>query len=161
VKHPPSVLRSAGLLMFKRAEDGLRLLLAHPGGPFWAKKDLGAWSIQKGEYRSDETPLAAAIREFIEEMGATPAGDFLPLGELVQPSRKTVTAFALEGDFDTGRHVSNVFELEWPPRSGRRQAFPEVDRAEWFDVPSARRKILPGQAPFIDRLLARIGEQAA
>ena len=152
--------RSAGMLAVSRKRvDELRLLLVHPGGPFWAKKDDGAWSIPKGEYDEGEDPLAVARREFEEELGSpTPAGEVIELGELVQPSRKLITAFAVAGDFDTSRLRSNLFELEWPPRSGRMQSFPEVDRAEWFTPDEARAKILPGQRPFIDRLLERLGE---
>jgi predicted NUDIX family NTP pyrophosphohydrolase len=149
--------RSAGILMYRRPGTGLEVLLVHPGGPFWAKKDLGAWSIPKGEYAADEEPLAVAAREFEEETGARPRGDFLPLGEVVQPGRKAVAAWAVEGDFDVATLKSNLFELEWPPRSGRRVSFPEVDRAEWFSIPDARRKILPGQTPFLDRLSAALG----
>jgi predicted NUDIX family NTP pyrophosphohydrolase len=151
--------RSAGILLYRGRGDALRLLLVHPGGPFWAKKDEGAWSIPKGEYDEGEDPLAVARREFEEELGSpTPAGDIIDLGELVQPSRKLITAFAVAGDFDTSRLRSNLFELEWPPRSGRMQSFPEVDRAEWFTPDEARAKILPGQRPFIDCLLERLGE---
>ena len=149
--------RSAGLLMYRRAGAGVEVLLVHPGGPFWAKKDLGAWSIPKGEYAAGEEPLAVAMREFEEETGARPRGDFLPLGESVQPSRKIVTAWAVEGDFDVGALKSNLFELEWPPKSGRRTSFPEVDRAEWFPIEAARKKILPGQSAFLDRLLSALG----
>jgi predicted NUDIX family NTP pyrophosphohydrolase len=145
--------RSAGILMYKRAPEQ-RLLLVHPGGPFWAKKDLGAWSIPKGEYEAGEDPLAVAKREFCEELGTEPLGHFRELGELVQPSRKVITAWAVEGDFDPRHLRSNTFELEWPPKSGRKQSFPEVDRAEWFSPTQARPKILGGQSPFIDRLLA-------
>jgi predicted NUDIX family NTP pyrophosphohydrolase len=149
--------RSAGILMYRRPGPGLEVLLVHPGGPLWAKKDLGAWSIPKGEYAADEEPLAVAEREFEEETGARPRGDFLPLGEVVQPGRKAVIAWAVEGNFDVAALKSNLFELEWPPRSGRRASFPEVDRAEWFSISDARRKILPGQAPFLDRLSAALG----
>lgn len=138
--------------MYKRTPEGVRVLLVHPGGPFWAKKDLGAWSIPKGEYAAGEEPLAAAIREFAEETGARAGGAFHPLGELKQPGGKLVVAYALEGEFDVGALASNAFEMEWPPRSGRRQSFPEVDRAEWFALAEARDKILPGQRAFIDRL---------
>jgi len=143
--------------MYRRAGAGVEVLLVHPGGPFWAKKDLGAWSIPKGEYAAGEEPLAVAMREFEEETGARPRGDFLPLGESVQPSRKIVTAWAVEGDFDVGALKSNLFELEWPPKSGRRTSFPEVDRAEWFSIEHARKKILPGQSAFLDRLLSALG----
>jgi predicted NUDIX family NTP pyrophosphohydrolase len=137
--------------MYKRAEL-VRVLLVHPGGPLWAKRDLGAWSIPKGEYGEDEDPLAAAIREFAEETGARPHGAFHPLGELKQAGGKLVTAYALEGEFDVGAFRSNLFEMEWPPRSGRRRSFPEVDRAEWFPLADARAKILAAQRPFLDRL---------
>ena len=151
--------RSAGILLYRGRGEELNLLLVHPGGPFWAKKDEGAWSIPKGEYDEGEDPLAVARREFEEELGSpAPPGDIIDLGELVQPSRKLITAFAVAGDFDTSRLRSNLFELEWPPRSGRMQSFPEVDRAEWFTLEEARAKILPGQRPFIDRLLERLGE---
>ena len=154
--------RSAGILLFRGRGAELRLLLVHPGGPFWAKKDLGAWSIPKGEYEEGEVPLAVARREFEEELGEpAPAGDAIELGELVQPSRKVITAFAIEGDFDPSGLKSNLFELEWPPKSGRLQSFPEVDRAQWFTLDEAREKILPGQRPFIDRLLERLGQQSA
>jgi predicted NUDIX family NTP pyrophosphohydrolase len=143
--------------MYRRRGPGVEVLLVHPGGPFWAKKDLGAWSIPKGEYAAGEEPLAVAMREFEEETGARPSGDFLPLGESVQPGRKIVTAWAVEGDFDVGALKSNLFELEWPPKSGRRTSFPEVDRAEWFSIEDARKKILPGQSAFLDRLLSALG----
>jgi predicted NUDIX family NTP pyrophosphohydrolase len=149
--------RSAGILMYRRAGPSVEVLLVHPGGPFWAKKDLGAWSIPKGEYSEPEEPRAVALREFEEETGVRPTGHLLPLGELVQPSRKLVSAWAAEGDFDVGALKSNTFELEWPPKSGRKASFPEVDRAEWFSPADARRKILPGQSGFIDRLLAALG----
>ena len=147
---------SAGILMFRRSGKDIEVFLVHPGGPFWAKKDLGAWSIPKGEYEAGEDPLVAAKREFCEELGVEPRGNFQELGELVQPSRKVITAWAVEGDFDPRNLRSNTFELEWPPKSGRKQSFPEVDRAEWFAPAQARRKILPGQSAFIDRLLARL-----
>ena len=148
---------SAGILMYKRSGSDLLLLLVHPGGPFWARKDLGAWSIPKGEYQEGEEPFSAAKREFQEELGVEPSGEFLDLGELLQPSRKKVVAWAVEGDFAVEKLKSNTFELEWPPKSGKKQSFPEVDRAEWFAPSAARRKILPGQSAFIDRLLVRIG----
>ena len=150
--------RSAGILMYRRGDAGIELLLVHPGGPFWAKKDLGAWSIPKGEYAEGEDALAVAKREFEEETGARPHGDFLPLGEVVQPGRKIVTAWAIEGDFDSATLRSNRFELEWPPRSGRKVSFPEVDRAEWFAPAEARQKILSGQREFIARLMQAIGK---
>jgi predicted NUDIX family NTP pyrophosphohydrolase len=145
--------RSAGILMYRRGAQGLEVLLVHPGGPFWAKKDLGAWSIPKGEYSGLEDPLEVAKREFEEETGTSPHGELRPLGELTQPGRKVVTAFALEGDFDPATLKSNTFELEWPPKSRRKAIFPEVDRAEWFSLELAREKILAGQREFIARLL--------
>jgi predicted NUDIX family NTP pyrophosphohydrolase len=141
--------------MYRGEGLGLEVLLVHPGGPFWAKKDFGAWSIPKGEYEADEDPLQAAIREFEEELGrAPPRSGYRDLGEIVQPSRKRLVAFAIAGDFDPPTLRSNLFEMEWPPKSGRRRSFPEVDRAQWFGADDARKKILPGQAPFIDRLMA-------
>jgi predicted NUDIX family NTP pyrophosphohydrolase len=151
--------QSAGILMHRGSPRSLELLLVHPGGPLWANKDDGAWSIPKGEYDEAEDPLAVAIREFTEELGARPFSGptkLLNLGEIVQPSRKRVTAFAVAGDFDPATLTSNMFELEWPPNSGRMQSFPEVDRVAWFAPDEARTKILPGQAPFIDRLLERL-----
>lgn len=139
--------------MYRRGAQGLEVLLVHPGGPFWAKKDLGAWSIPKGEYSEPDDPLATAVREFAEETGKHLRGEFRPLGEITQPGRKIVTAFALEGDFDPATLKSNTFELEWPPKSGRKASFPEVDRAQWFSLEMAREKILSGQREFITRLL--------
>jgi predicted NUDIX family NTP pyrophosphohydrolase len=154
--------RSAGILLFRGRGPALRLLLVHPGGPFWAKKDLGAWSIPKGEYQEGEDPLAVARCEFEEELGSpAPAGEATELGEIAQPSRKVVTTFALEGDFDPASLKSNSFEMEWPPKTGRMQSFPEVDRAAWFTLEEAREKILPGQRPFIDRLLKRLDDKPA
>jgi len=148
---------SAGILMYRKAGEGLELLLVHPGGPFWAKKDAGAWSIPKGEYAADEDPLQAARREFQEEFGsAAPRGAYFDLGEVKQRGGKTVAGFAVEGDFDPARLQSNLFEMEWPPKSGRRQEFPEVDRAAWFAPEMAREKMLPHQTLFIDRLLAHL-----
>ncbi len=150
--------RSAGILLYRRRDAGLEVLLVHPGGPFWAKKDAGAWSIPKGEYSETEDPLAVAKREFEEETGTRPQGECLPLGDLVQPGRKIVTVFALEGDLDPASLRSNTFELEWPPRSGRKASFPEIDRAQWFSPAEAERKILPGQRAFIDRFMQAIGK---
>ena len=147
--------------MYRRRAGGLELLLAHPGGPFWARRDEGAWSLPKGELDASEEPLAAACREFEEETGVVPAGPFLPLGEVRQKSGKTVLAWACEGDFDPARLRCNTFEMEWPPRSGKSRSFPEVDRAEWFDPDGARRKLLPAQVPFIDRLLAALAQHGA
>jgi predicted NUDIX family NTP pyrophosphohydrolase len=149
--------RSAGILLYRRPSEGLELLLVHPGGPLWAKKDLGAWSIPKGEYSEGEDALAVAKREFEEETGARPQGEFLRLGQLVQKGRKVVTVWALEGDFDPAALRSNSFEMEWPPRSGRKASFPEVDRAQWFSPDDARVKILESQSEFVDRLLRALG----
>jgi predicted NUDIX family NTP pyrophosphohydrolase len=142
--------------MYRRARGALEVLLVHPGGPFWAKKDAGAWSIPKGEYGEGEDPLAVARREFEEELGVAPEGSCVDLGEVIQPGRKRVRAFAIEGDFEVSGLRSNTFEMEWPPKSGRRQSFPEVDRAAWFTPDEAREKILVGQSPLIDRLLASL-----
>lgn len=145
---------SAGLLVYRRSDRGLEVLLVHPGGPYWAKKDDGAWSIPKGEYEPDEDPLEVALREFEEEIGKTPPDptDAVWLGELRQPSGKVVSAWVVEGDVDVTEAQSNTFEMEWPPRSGRTAEFPEVDRAGWFELEGARRKLLRGQLGFIDRL---------
>ena len=142
--------------MYKRAAAALQVLLVHPGGPFWAKKDAGAWSIPKGEYEADEAPLSAAKREFAEELGTIPRGECHALGEVKQRGGKIVTGFALEGDLDIGAIKPGVFEMEWPPRSGRMQSFPEIDRAAWFSPEDARIKILESQRKFIDRLLALV-----
>ena len=153
--------RSAGILMYRRSSRGIELLLAHPGGPFWASKDQGAWSIPKGEYDDSEDALSAAKREFAEELGsALPARPVLDLGAIKQPSRKVITAFAVEGDFDPATLVSNRFELEWPPKSGRKQSFAEIDSVQWFSASEAREKIQPGQAQFIDRLLEYLGHSS-
>ncbi len=144
---------SAGLLVYRRRGAVVEVLLVHPGGPFWRNRDLEAWSIPKGEYEAGEEPETAALREFAEELGCLPAvGAMLPLGEVVQKGGKSVIAFAVEGDLDVTEVESNTFELEWPPRSGRRRTFPEVDRAEWFPLAVAREKIIPGQRPLLDRL---------
>ena len=144
--------RSAGLILFRRRAGQLQVLLVHPGGPYFAKKDAGAWSIPKGEYTDGEDPKAVALREFEEETGLQPTGHLLSLGEVRQAGGKVVTAFALEGDLDPDTLRSNLFAMEWPPRSGRLQSFPEVDRAGWFTVAEARTKILAGQAPLLNRL---------
>ena len=148
--------RSAGIMMYRRVGRGVELLLVHPGGPFWKKRDTGAWSIPKGEYAPGEDPLSVAVREFEEETGVRPAGEFQPLGQLAQKGGKIVTAWAVEGDLDPARLRSNTFEIEWPPKSGRKAAFPEIDRAGWFSPEEAREKILPSQSPFIARLEERI-----
>jgi predicted NUDIX family NTP pyrophosphohydrolase len=147
-------VRSAGILLFRCREGQVQVLLVHPGGPFWAKKDEGAWSIPKGLFEDGEDPLAAARREFAEETGVEIDGAFIELGELRQPSRKVVHAFALDHDLDPAVVVSNTFELEWPRHSGALRAYPEIDRAGWFGIAEAREKILKGQAGFLDRLLA-------
>ena len=143
---------SSGLLLFRRRGGALEVLLVHPGGPFWRRRDLGAWSIPKGAPLPGEDMSAAARREFAEETGFAPEGALLPLGEIRQKAGKRVEAFALEGDLDAEAISSNRFEMEWPPRSGRRASFPEVDRAGWFGLPEARERILEAQAPLIDRL---------
>jgi len=147
-----ATIRSAGLLMFRRRGGVPEVLLAHPGGPFWSRRDDAAWTLPKGEIGPAEDPLAAARREFLEETGFASAPPFLPLGELRQKSGKRITAWAFEGDAEPEDLVSNLFELEWPPRSGRMQTFPEVDRVRWFALDEARRKLIAGQAPFIDSL---------
>lgn len=139
--------------MHKYDEGGdLLVLLVHLGGPFWAKKDLGSWSIPKGEYAESEAPLTAAVREFQEETGGKVSGPFLALGEVTQSNRKIVSAWAVHGDFDPTTLKSNLCEIEWPPKSGRTQLVPEVDRAGWFSLREARSKILAAQCPFLDRL---------
>lgn len=149
--------RSAGLLLYRKNTGSLEVFLVHPGGPFWVKKDLGAWSIPKGEYADGEEPLDAARREFEEETGfRAPAGGEA-LGELKQAGGKMVTAWAAEGDFDPSRLVSNTCEIEWPPHSGRKIEIPEVDRAAWFSLPEARQRILQSQLPFLERLEAALG----
>ena len=144
---------SAGILLHRPAPGGREVLIGHMGGPFWARKDAGAWSIPKGEYGPGEDAFAVALREFEEELGtAVPAADFVPLGELRTTSSKVLTVWAAAGDLDASRCVSNTFELEWPPRSGRIQEFPEIDRAAWCSLPEAREKLVTGQIGFLDRL---------
>jgi predicted NUDIX family NTP pyrophosphohydrolase len=151
-------VRSAGILLFRRPAGGLELLLVHPGGPFWARKDAGAWSIPKGEHADGEDALACARREFEEETGTVPpVGALVALGEVRQRSGKRVSAWAAEGDLDAGAVRSNTFTVEWPPRSGRMQEFPEVDRAGWFAPDAARRALIPAQSAFVDRLLEHLG----
>ena len=150
--------RSAGILLYRVRDGAPEVLLVHPGGPFWAKRDLGAWSIPKGEYDDGDDPRACALRELEEELGtAPPLGALIDVGSVRQKGGKEVVAWAAEGDFDPAALRSNTFEMEWPPRSGRRQEFPEVDRAEWFDPTEARQRILPAQAAFLDRLAERLG----
>jgi predicted NUDIX family NTP pyrophosphohydrolase len=146
--------QSAGLLLYRGRPAGLEVFLVHPGGPFYAKKDDGVWSIPKGEYLDSEEPLAAAQREFEEETGASVSGRFVALAPIIQASGKRVTAWAVEGDIDAGSMRSNTFSMEWPPRSGQRQEFPEVDRGGWFTLDEARVKILPAQRPLLDELRA-------
>jgi predicted NUDIX family NTP pyrophosphohydrolase len=146
--------QSAGIMMYNHLGGELRVLLVHPGGPFWRNKDEGAWSIPKGEYGPDEGPEAAARREFAEELGLEADGALQPLGEIRQRGGKRVTAFALEGDLDVDAIRSNEFQLEWPPGSGRVQTYPEVDRVAWLSVPAAAGKLLASQLPFLDRLAA-------
>lgn len=148
--------RSAGILMFRRTGGRPEVLLVHPGGPFWAKKDDGAWSIPKGLYEDDEDPLAAARREFEEETGCVPYGEFIALGSFRQPGGKTIAAWAVESDFDLAKFKSNMFSMEWPPKSGRTQQLPEVDRIAWFGPDEAQRKLLKGQAPILAKLLDRL-----
>ena len=148
--------RSAGILLFRRRQQVLELLLVHPGGPFWARKDEGSWSIPKGLYEEGEDALVAAKREFYEETGCAPDGQFIDLGTFKQPSGKHVTAWALEGEFDLALFKSNTFSMEWPPKSGRSEEFPEADRADWFAPQDALRKISKGQAAIIEALLAKL-----
>jgi predicted NUDIX family NTP pyrophosphohydrolase len=151
-------VRSAGILLYRHGAAGPEVLLVHPGGPFWARRDEGAWSIPKGEHADGEEPVDCARREFAEETGSTlPLERLVPLGEVRQRSGKRVAAWAAEGDLDPEQVRSNTFELEWPPRSGRTQTFPEVDRAAWFALEEAQRRLLPAQAPFVDRLREHLG----
>lgn len=144
---------SAGLLLHRHRGGEIEVLLVHPGGPFWARKDVGAWSIPKGEYAAGEAPEAAALREFAEELGqAAPPGALVPLGDIRQAGGKEVTAYALAGDFDVSAIRSNLVEITWPPRSGRRIEIPEIDRAAWLTLAAAHEKILVSQRPFLERL---------
>jgi predicted NUDIX family NTP pyrophosphohydrolase len=153
---------SAGILLFRRAGDpqAVEFLLVHPGGPFWGKRDLGAWTIPKGQLEPGEDPRDCALREMGEELGAAPAldpGDLIELGSIRQRAGKVVEAWAAEAEFDPAALASNTFSMEWPPRSGKEQEFPEVDRAQWFDLGAARQKIIPAQGDFLDRLLEHLG----
>ena len=154
----PMARRSAGIVLHRDGPDGREVLLVHPGGPFWAKRDDGAWSIPKGEYDDGEEPMAAALREFEEEIGSAleHIGELVELGEVRQRNRKLVTAWAAEGDLDASAVRSNTFTMEWPPRSGRTQEFPEIDRAEWFTLARARVKLIEAQVAFVDRLEERL-----
>jgi predicted NUDIX family NTP pyrophosphohydrolase len=149
--------RSAGILLYRRAAGGLEVLLVHPGGPFWSRRDLGAWSIPKGEADEGEEALACARREFEEETGSLAPADLVELGEIRQRGGKRVQAWAGEGDLDASAITSSTFEMEWPPRSGRLESFPEIDRAAWFEVAEARERLLPAQLPLLDRLAERVG----
>jgi predicted NUDIX family NTP pyrophosphohydrolase len=154
--------RSAGILLYRRRQGALEVLLVHPGGPMWVNRDAGAWSIPKGEYSDDEDPQAVALREFQEETGQPPpTGDLVDLGEIRQKGGKVVTAWATPGDLDPEAITSNTFKLQWPPNSGRWRTVPEVDRAGWFDPPTAKAKLLAAQAELVDRLLAVLGEDDA
>ena len=146
-------IKSAGVLLYRIRDEQLEVFIGHMGGPFWAKKDERGWSIPKGEYQPEEDPLAAAKREFAEETGSElPDGDLIELGEYRQPSGKRILAWALEGDFDPAKVRSNMFEVEWPPRSGKTAEFPEIDRAAWFDLATAEQKLVRGQVPFLGAL---------
>jgi len=153
--------QSAGILVYRFVDRRPQVLLVHPGGPYWANKDQAAWSIPKGLFGADETPFEAAQREFEEETGFPAEGEFIELGKLRQSSGKVVYAWALEMDLDPSRIVSNTFCLEWPKHSGRMREYPEVDRGQWFEIPEARRKIVKGQAGFLDALLEKISSPAA
>ena len=148
--------RSAALLVYRRTKTGIEVFLVHPGGPFWAKKDLGAWSIPKGEFGDNEDGLAAAKREFFEEVGQAIDGAFIALTPIKQRGGKVVHAWAVEGEVDAAAVKSNAFEMQWPPRSGRTARFPEVDRGQWFGVAEALQRILPSQVPILEELLAKI-----
>jgi predicted NUDIX family NTP pyrophosphohydrolase len=148
--------RSAGLLLYRFRDGELEVFLVHPGGPFWRRKDAGAWSIPKGEAQAGEDPLTAARREFTEETGHSVEGEFLPLASIKQPGGKVVEAWAIEADCDAAAIRSNTFSMEWPPHSGKQQEFPEVDRAAWFTLEAAREKILPGQGPLLAELQAKV-----
>lgn len=153
--------QSAGIILYRRTLHGLEVLLVHPGGPFWAKKDQGAWSIPKGEYDASEQPLQAAIREFKEEIGFTPSGPFQELGSIKQSGGKLVTAFACQGDCDATSITSNLCRIEWPPRSGRHIEFPEVDRARWFPIHEAPAYLNKSQAPLLQTLSQITANQEA
>lgn len=148
--------RSAGLLLYRGRGHDIEVFLVHPGGPFWAKKDKGAWSIPKGEHSDEEAPLAAAKREFHEETGLRACGNFIALGELKQPSGKRLSIWAAEGNCDPDQLKSNICSLEWPPRSGRRIQVPEADRGAWFTITAAKERLLRGQIPFLDRLVEHL-----
>jgi len=148
--------KSAGLLLYRFINSSPEVLLVHPGGPFWANKDLGAWSVPKGEFDQDEEPLTAAIREVKEELGLEVSGDFIELSPAKQKSGKVIYAWGIKHDFNPENMVSNTFELQWPPKSGRTIIIPEVDRASWFNIEEAKSKVIPAQIPIIDDLLEKI-----
>ena len=152
-----SKIQSAGLLLFRQRDKKVQVLLAHPGGPFWSRKDQGVWTIPKGLIGPSESLLSAAQREFAEETGYRPGGEAIPLGSAKQPGGKVVHVWAIEEDWDPADLQSNTFEMEWPPGTGRLQSFPEIDRASWFGIAEARLKILKGQAVFLDQLLETLG----
>ncbi len=152
---------SAGVLLYRVRRGEVEVFLVHPGGPYWARKDDGAWSIPKGEYDEGDDPFATAKREFCEETGSEVAGSFRALSPLAQPSGKVVSAWAVEGDLDAATVKSNTFSLEWPPHSGKRQEFPEVDRGEWFDMLTARTKLQSGQRGFLDQLQQLLKDSGA
>ncbi len=151
--------KSAGILLYRITEGKIEVLLAHPGGPLWVKKDAGFWTIPKGEFLDDEEPLEAAKREFYEETGTAISGEFITLNPVTQKGGKVVHGFAIEGDFDVSRFTSNTFKLEWPPKTGRIQEYPEIDRVEWFDPQRAREKLNPAQHSFLEELEAFINRQ--
>lgn len=153
--------KSAGVLLYRLTNGILEVLLVHPGGPFWSKKDLGTWSIPKGEFNDEEDPLLAAKREFHEEIGMDLSGDFITLSPVKLKSGKVVYPFAIEGNIDAAMVHSNMFSLEWPPKSGTLQEFPEIDRAEWFDVETSRRKLNVQQAGIVDELINKLGLSSA
>ena len=154
----PRTKKSAGILLYRFHTNGTEVLLVHPGGPFWAKKDYGAWSIPKGEFGAGEDPLDAAKRELEEETGIKADGNFIELTPVKQKSGKLIYAWALQKDIDPAAIRSNSFEMEWPPRSGIKKSFPEIDRAAWFTMNEARNKIIDGQAPLINELEAKLNE---
>ena len=149
-------MRSAGIVLYRQRPGGLQFLLVHPGGPYWANKDAGAWSVPKGEYRAEENALDAACREFEEEIGTRPRGDFVALTPVCQRGGKVVRAWGVEGDLDPGSVRSNTFSMEWPPGSGRTRDFPEVDRVGWFSLEQARTKINPAQLPLLEELTRKL-----
>jgi len=152
------IKKSAGILLYRFQHEKLEVLLVHPGGPFWVKKDLGVWSIPKGEFEDDEDPLSAAKREFMEELGVPVSGDFIAMTPVKQKNNKIVYAFAINGDLDVSGTKSNTFEMEWPPKSGKRQLFPEIDKAGWFEFQTAKQKIIEAQGEIIDELLRKIND---